>query len=118
VGSFVGGYWLFIALVYAMGRHEPRTVESLVMTGLIVASTAGVLVAWWRARIGGAVLLVIAVAHSTFALIASGHNRGFAVLISGGPFLSGRSTVSDKLVEGEQAGRIPEHHLTPGPLRS
>ena len=83
VGSFVAGYWLFIALAYAIGRHEPRTVESLIMTGLMVASTAGVLIAWWRARIGGIFLLVIAVAHSTFALIASGHNRGFAVLISG-----------------------------------
>jgi MYXO-CTERM domain-containing protein len=49
--------------------------------------TAGVLTAWWRERIGGIVLLVIALAHGTFALISSGHNRGFAVLISGGPFL-------------------------------
>jgi hypothetical protein len=87
VGSLVAGYWLFIALAYAIGGHEPRSAESLTMTGLIVSSTAGTLIAWWRARIGGIVLLVIAVAHSVFALIASGHHRGVAVLIAGGPFL-------------------------------
>jgi len=87
VGSVVSGYWLFIALAYAVSGREPFTVESLIMMGLIIASTVGILIAWWQERIGGIVLLVVAVAHSTFALISSGHNRVFAVLISGGPFL-------------------------------
>jgi hypothetical protein len=39
----VAGYWLFIALAYAMGGHEPHTVESFITMGLIVASTADVL---------------------------------------------------------------------------
>lgn len=69
------------------GGYEPHTVESLIMTGSIFSATAGVIIAWWRASLGGMVLLVIAVAHSTFALISSSHNRGFAMLISSAPFL-------------------------------
>jgi hypothetical protein len=54
---------------------------------LIVTSILGVLVAWFREGLGGAILLTVGVAHSTFALFAAGHNRGLAMLISGGPFL-------------------------------
>jgi hypothetical protein len=46
-----------------------------------------VLIAWWRDGLGGTLVVVCAIAHSTFAAIASGHHHGLAVLISGGPFL-------------------------------
>jgi len=32
-------------------------------------------------------MLAVAVAHSTFAYFSAGHNKGLAMLISGGPFL-------------------------------
>jgi hypothetical protein len=58
-----------------------------VLAGLIVASALGVLLAWWREGIGGTILVICAVAHSTLATIASGHTKGFAMLITGGPLL-------------------------------
>jgi len=57
------------------------------MAILIVVSTLSVIVAWWRERAGGIMLAVCAVAQGVFAYLASGHNRGFAVLIAGGPYL-------------------------------
>ena len=44
-------------------------------------------IAWWREWIGGVVLVICAIAHSTFACFAAGHNHAFAMLISGGPYL-------------------------------
>jgi hypothetical protein len=58
-----------------------------VLAVLIVASALGVLIAWWREGIGGTIIVICAVAHSTFAYIASGHNKRFAMLITGGPLL-------------------------------
>ena len=58
-----------------------------IMAGLIITSVLGVLIAWWREGIGGTILVICAVAHSTFAYIVAGHNKGLAMLISGGPFL-------------------------------
>jgi hypothetical protein len=57
------------------------------MAGLIVVSALAVLIAWRWAGIGGLLVILSGVAHSAFALIASGRNRGIAMLISGGPFI-------------------------------
>ena len=57
------------------------------MAALISTSVLGVVVAWLREGVGGLILVMVAAAHSTFAYVAAGHNRGFAMLISGGPFL-------------------------------
>jgi len=57
------------------------------MTGLIPASALSVLITWRQEEIGGTLLLICAIAHSTFEYFASGHNQGLAMLISGGPFL-------------------------------
>jgi len=86
IGSLVVALWLFMGIGYGIVESGPRTLEDAIMTGLIITSTLGVLIAWWREGIGGTVLVICAVAHSTFAYIVAGHNKGFAMLISGGPF--------------------------------
>ena len=58
-----------------------------IMAGLIITLVLGVLIAWWREGIGGTILVICAVAHSTFAYVVTGHNKGLAMLVSGGPFL-------------------------------
>jgi len=58
------------------------------MTCLISSSIIGVVIAWFREFIGGIFILFIAIAHSTFAFIVAGHNKGLAMLISGGPFFA------------------------------
>ncbi len=87
IGSLVVAFWLFMGIGYGIVESGPWTLEDTIMTGLVITSVLGVLIAWWREGIGGIILVVCAVAHSTFAYIVAGHNKGFAMLISGGPFL-------------------------------
>jgi len=85
-GSLVAAFWLLMGIGYGTLDPPSWTLEDVVMTVLIISSALGILIAWWREGIGGVVVLVCAVAHSTFALIAAGHNKGLALLVSGGPF--------------------------------
>jgi len=57
------------------------------MAILILGTTIGVFTAWKAEKIGGIITLCFGIAHSSFALYASGHNHAFAMLISGGPFI-------------------------------
>jgi hypothetical protein len=57
------------------------------MAILVLGTTIGILVAWKIERIGGLITLLFGIAHSIFALFASGHNHVLAMLISGGPFI-------------------------------
>jgi hypothetical protein len=86
-GSSVAAFWLLMGVLSGIIEPGPWSLESAIMAGLIVTSALAVLVAWWREGIGGTMVVVCAVAHSVFAYVASGHNRGLAMLISGGPFL-------------------------------
>jgi hypothetical protein len=85
-GALVAGFWLIIGILLGIIGSEPWTTESFIMATLVIASALSVLVAWWREGLGGIMVLACAIAHSAFAYIASGHNRAFAILISGGPF--------------------------------
>lgn len=87
IGSFVAMFWLLAGIVSGIAESQPWTVESAIMAGLITASALSVLIAWRREGIGGMLVIICAIAHSAFAYVASGHNQGLAMLISGGPFL-------------------------------
>ena len=87
-GSLITAFWLFMSMGYAIGESEETwTWESTVIAVLFAISTMGFVIAWRRELVGGVILVVCAVAHSTFALFAAGHNHAFAMLISGGPYL-------------------------------
>ena len=85
-GTLVAGSWLFVGIVSGIDEPTPLGLESAIMACLIVASSLGVAIAWWREGLGGAVVLGCAVAYSTFAYFAAGHHTELAMLISGGPF--------------------------------
>jgi hypothetical protein len=87
IGSAVAGLWLVIGLLRGIGDSEPWTWESTAITLLVVASVLGVLIGWRREAIGGIILVTMAAVFSAFAWATAGHNKGFAMLISGGPFL-------------------------------
>jgi hypothetical protein len=86
IGSLIASFWLFIVIMSIVNGDTTLDIESAIMTILIFSSIVGVIVAWFRELEGGIVLIIVAIAHSTFAFIVSGHNRGLAMLISGGPF--------------------------------
>jgi len=87
ISSLAAGFWLFVGIVAGISETEPWTVESVILAGLILCSAVGVLIAWFREGMGGGIVVACAIAHSTFAYIVSGHNKGFAMLITGGPLL-------------------------------
>ncbi len=87
LGALVAGFWVFIGILEAIAGSDPWTVESTVLTGLIVAGAAAVAAAWWREGIGGLLLLLVGAAHGIFSFAAAGHNKLFAVAITAVPFL-------------------------------
>jgi hypothetical protein len=87
LGTLVAGFWVFIGILEAIFGSDPWTVESTVLALLIVAAAAAVTVAWWREGIGGSLLLLAGVAFGVFAFVAAGHNKLFAVAITGVPVL-------------------------------
>jgi hypothetical protein len=86
IGTLIASFWLFIVVVSIFTESTDMDTESAIMTILIFSSIIGVIVAWFRELEGGVILLVVAIAHSINALIVAGRNKGFALLVSGGPF--------------------------------
>ena len=110
LGTLIASFWLIIfTLAIIHEPSPPRDPESIIMTTLIVSSIIVVVIAWFHEILGGILLIVVAVAHSVFAFLSAGHNKGFAVLISGSPFLvigflfvvcGWRSAISRRTVNG------------------
>jgi hypothetical protein len=87
LGTLVAGFWVFIGVLEAIAGSDPWTAESTVLAALIVAAALAVAAAWWREGLGGFLLLLVGMAHCVFASVAAGHNKLFAVAITGVPFL-------------------------------
>ena len=90
LGSLIGAFWLFMLTGYAIQdfqNAEPLTLEGAVLGSLVGATLVGLGIAWRREEIGGAIMVGGGLALSVFAYVTAGHNKGFAVLISGVPFL-------------------------------
>lgn len=88
IGSLAGAYW-FLALVGHLiwGDDTQVFLEGAMLAGLVITTVLGVLIAWWRERIGGTIVITGAIALGAFAYITAGHNKAFAMLVVGVPFL-------------------------------
>lgn len=87
LGTLVAGFWVLIGLLLAFVGSEPWIVESAIMAGLIAVAALAVAVAWWRAGPGGILLVLVGAVYCVFAAVTAGHNRLFAVAITGVPYL-------------------------------
>lgn len=86
LATLAGAWWLVFGVGNLVAGEEPLTGEGSLLGALVVACLAGVGLAWWRARLGGAVLVVAGTALCVFAAVSAGRNRWAAVLVSGAPF--------------------------------
>lgn len=86
IGGLTLGFWLFMAVGEALSGNEPWVWESYFIVVFLAALLVSYGLAWWRENVGGTALLFVSIAFGGFALITSGHNHFFAMLISGGPF--------------------------------
>jgi hypothetical protein len=111
IGSTIAGIWLLVGALHGIGGPEPWTWESTGITALVAASALGVLIAWRKEAIGGIVLVTVAMVFSAFAWVTAGHNEGFAMLISGGPFLLAGSLflVSEGMTRKQVATWVGHH---------
>jgi hypothetical protein len=86
-GTALAAFWLVAGIIPAAFESSAFTLEAVIMTALICLSAAGALIGWRSEGFGGAILVVVGLAHSLLALLAAGRNKGLAVLVSGVPFL-------------------------------
>jgi hypothetical protein len=92
LATVAGAVWAFVLIASLIGGPDPHAVEGAAVEGtalavLALVCLAGVGLAWWRARLGGAVLIVAGLALSIFAAVSAGRRQWAAVLTSGAPFL-------------------------------
>ena len=83
----VGGLWLFISIVSTIDEGISRDWESLTMVAFMIAAPFVLAAAWKKEKIGGLILIGYSLLFSTFGYLSAGHNKLFAMMISGGPFL-------------------------------
>lgn len=88
VGTAAAAWWLLSLIVSTvMEAGTPFTLEAAMMGTLVLGNIAGVILAWFREGPGGIVLGCFSVTLSIFAYFSAGHNRIFAVAVSGLPFI-------------------------------
>ena len=86
LGTVAAAFWAFGLLMGAVTGGAPLDAESAVMAGLVVASVLGVVLAWRREALGGAIVLVCGIAHTIFACLVASRNQLLAIGVAGLPF--------------------------------
>lgn len=91
-GTITAAFWIIsLTLSTIFEKTEELTptawIEGLILGILVFISSVGVAIAWWREGIGGLIVVIGGIVLSIFAYITAGHNKIFAMLISGIPFL-------------------------------
>jgi len=87
-GIIVAGFWVLSLVASSIAEFgTPIILEGIILGALVVINTAGVIIAWRREKVGGIIIVAGAMMLSIFAYISAGHNKIFAVLVSGFPFL-------------------------------
>ncbi len=88
IGITAGAYWVIGLIVGSIAEFgTPVPIEGFILAGLITINAAGVIIAWWKEKIGGIIIVAAAASLCTFSYIEAGHNKILAMLFSGFPFL-------------------------------
>ena len=66
---------------------SPWPLEGTILAGLLTITVLGVLIAWSREGIGGALLVVGAIVLGAFSYVTAEHDKVWNVLFMSGPFL-------------------------------
>ncbi len=90
LGTLAAAFWLFSLIASGLGdaiSRVPLTLEGAVLGALVIVAVVGVALAWWREEIGGTIMVIKGIDLCIFAYVTAGHSKGFAMAVSGGPFL-------------------------------
>jgi len=91
IGTLAAVFWplalLASAIAETLGGALAGAREGAMLAALVIVAVVGVVIAWRREAIGGAIAVIAGVALCIFAYVTAGFNQGFAMAVSGGPFL-------------------------------
>ncbi len=88
IGIIVGAFWVISLIASSIAEFgTPVLIEGYILAGLVTINVTGVIIAWWKEKIGGIIIVAAAAALCTFSYIEAGHNKILAMLFSGFPFL-------------------------------
>jgi hypothetical protein len=90
IASFVAAVYLFI-IIAGLFDPEPLSlgIEGIGIVVLTLLTTAGVIVAWFRPKLGVWLILGVGVVFTIFGLVTAGQNKWMAVVAAGGPLILG-----------------------------
>lgn len=88
IGLVAAGCWAVpLGAGLVMGDAAAVSGEGIALSGLILFTVLGLVIAWRNEHAGGTIVVAGALALSVFAYLTAGHNKALAVLVSGVPFL-------------------------------
>lgn len=94
LGSISGAFWVLALTLSTIMESklgvEPAPeakLEGTILGFFVAIVVIGVIITWFKEGIGGIITVIGAIALSIFSYISAGHNKIFAVLTSGIPFL-------------------------------
>ncbi len=91
LGTLAAAFWVVFGLIaHGVGdliSGVPLTLEGALLGALVIFAVVGVIIAWWKEGIGGTIMVMRGIDLCIFAYVTAGRNRGFAMAVSGGPFL-------------------------------
>ncbi len=88
IGSLAGLFWMFSVVAQTIIEFgEPVIWEGYFIGSAVVILSAGVILSWFKEKAGGILLVAASLAFMLFSYLVAGHNKIFAALVSGFPFL-------------------------------
>ena len=88
IGSLTGLFWMFsIVSLTIVEFGEPILWEGYFIGSAVAILSAGVILSWFKEKAGGILLIAASLAFMVFSYLVAGHNKIFAALVSGFPFL-------------------------------
>ena len=88
IGSLAGFFWMFSIVSSSIVEFgAPILWEGYFIGSAVAILSAGVILSWFKEKAGGILLLVASLAFMIFSYLVAGHNKIFAALVSGFPFL-------------------------------
>lgn len=87
IGTLWAAFFLFILVGELFTASDPITWEGVGVGVLSFTVSAGVMIAWWRERLGGWIAVLGALAFSVFIYFSAGRNQLWAMSVVAGPFL-------------------------------
>jgi len=87
LGTLLVVVWLFVMISTSVNEAgEPLVWQSYVMGAATIILIAGVILAWFKEKAGGIMLIIAGIAFAIWSYMEAGHNEWLAFLISGFPY--------------------------------